>query len=87
MSSDPEVEQFKAERFEQIKGSKCYVIEQAGPDWVVHQWTADSIMPISVYKTPRLAASRVLQLLHIGPVAPQDHPETIGIDLAALGPE
>jgi hypothetical protein len=77
--ADAEVDLFKTEKFEQIRNSECIVIEKIGPDFVVHHWTENSVMPISVYKTARLAASRTLQLLHIGPVAPQDHPETIGI--------
>ena len=62
-------------------GNVTAIIEtEAG--FEVHQWTADSVCPPSVYPTARLAASRILQLLGIGPVAPQTHPELATIEFA-----
>jgi len=78
---DKEIEEIKREKFANIKNSECIVIERTGPDWVIHRWNDESVDPISVYSSARLAAGRILQLLHIGPVGPQDHPETIEIEL------
>lgn len=46
----------------------------------VHQWTKDSVAPVSEYSTTAKAASRVIQLLGLGPTTPQDHPEVVKIE-------
>lgn len=45
----------------------------------IHKHTADSVCPPSTHKTKRKAAARILQLLHIGPVASQSYPEEVCI--------
>lgn len=56
-------------------------VEQISDMWVVSQSCGDSVWPNSSYPTARLAAARILQLLNLGPVAPQTHPEKCFIDL------
>lgn len=47
----------------------------------VHGEQKDSSYPITYKPTAREAMSRVLQLLDLGPVAPQTHPERVGVEL------
>jgi hypothetical protein len=49
--------------------------------WTVHRWGKDSVDPQSKYPTKAKAASRILQLLDLGPTTPQDYPETMEIKL------
>lgn len=49
--------------------------------WHVSMVEGESIYPTTSYPTSRLAVARVLQLLDLGPVGPQDHPEDIEIKL------
>lgn len=65
-----------------IAAEQVIAIARTAEGYEIHQWTTDSVMPTVGYPTARLAASRMLQLLGIGPVAPQTHPETIGIEIA-----
>ena len=58
------------------------VVERNG-EWVVIQHMRDGVAPQTGYPTARLAMSRMLQLMRIGPVAPQTHPETAGIQVAS----
>jgi hypothetical protein len=51
--------------------------------WTVHDWRPDSVSPPTGYPTKARAAARVLQLLQLGPTAPQDYPETIEITKAS----
>ena len=70
------LDECKDAKFEKIRNSACIIIEVAGQNWIIHQFNSESVLPISMYPTARAAASRVLQLMHVGPVAPQTHPET-----------
>lgn len=56
-------------------GKALIAIVECPEGYQVHQHTKDSVMPISTHATKRLAAARVLQLMGIGPVAPQIEPE------------
>lgn len=82
--SDPEVLQIKRDWARSVEGAKLIAIEERADGWVVHQHTADSVFPPVLYPNKRLAAARVLQLLHIGPVAPQSHPESVCIETVEL---
>lgn len=61
------------------KGSVIFLEALPQARWRVHEWTPDSVFPPIEYPTKRLAAARVLQLLQVGPVAPQTHPEEVCI--------
>lgn len=56
-------------------GKTLIAIVECPEGYQVHHHTKDSVMPFSTYTTKRLAAARVLQLMGIGPVAPQIEPE------------
>ncbi len=57
-------------------GKKIWVIVEDEDGFTVHQHSPDGVAPTSTYPSAGKAMSRLLQLLHIGPVAPQTHPET-----------
>lgn len=76
----PSVESIKQETFGRLKSARLFIIEEGvDGEWIIHQWHNEGVAPQSSYPTKRLAAARLLQLLHIGPVAPQTHPEKICI--------
>ena len=53
------------------------IVQEAHDSYSIHAHTADGVAPPSTYPNRRLAAARLLQLLGIGPVAPQSHPEDV----------
>lgn len=54
-------------------------LTECGDNWAVAMSDRDAIYPTTSHKSKRLAVSRILQLLDIGPVAPQIHTEEICI--------
>lgn len=58
------------------------VVEKDGEWWVL-QHSESGVFPQSRHPSARLAVARVMQLLHVGPVAPQTHPETACIEIAS----
>jgi hypothetical protein len=61
---------------------------QEGPTaFTVHEHSADGVAPPSTHGSRRLAASRLLQLLAIGPVAPQSHPEEVCVGYVTMNNE
>lgn len=52
----------------------------------VYQQTARSVFPMIGYPSKRAAASRLLQLLGIGPVAPQTQAESVCIQSIESAP-
>ena len=67
----------KQETFEGHLRNKPLLIvaENADGSFTIHRWSLDSVSPSHDYTDARKAAARVLQLLGIGPVAPQTWPE------------
>ena len=55
------------------------IVEESDGTFTIHEHTRDSVYCPTVKKTAREVASRMLQLLNVGPVAPQDWPEEICI--------
>jgi hypothetical protein len=91
MTPDETITQIKQETFDVFKTSRAvYFIEERGAEFIVHQWTGDEaqhgpgVGPPSSYPTLRKAASRLLQLLGTGPVAPQTWPEEVCIGTVAI---
>lgn len=72
---DRDVKVIKSGALAGLHDKNVFMLVEGDDVWQVHHWTPDSVSPVSEYETPREAASRLLQLLHIGPVAPQTHPE------------
>jgi hypothetical protein len=76
--------EIKQEHFEKFKHSRqVWLIEERGAEFIVHQWHGEGwqngagVAPATSYPTLRKATARLLQLLGIGPVAPQTWPEDI----------
>lgn len=74
-----DIDEIKSEHYEKNRSKPIFAIVQDGDELGVYQQTKDSVAPYIKYPTSRLAAARVLQLLGLGPVAPQDHPEQVCI--------
>lgn len=72
---DEETKQIAQEHHANWLGKRVIAIVETQNGYEIHQHTEDSVFPKSDYATKREAASRVLQLLGIGPVAPQTWPE------------
>lgn len=83
MTPDEEVAQIKRDTFDAFKDSRnVWIIEERGADFIVHSWNGENgagVGPPSSYPTLRKAAARLMQLLHVGPVAPQTWPEAVCI--------
>lgn len=86
MTPDQEIAEIKQRTFETFKDARqLWIIEERGADFIVHNWNGPSypngagVGPPSPYPTLRKAAARLMQLLHIGPVAPQTWPEEVCI--------
>jgi Uma2 family endonuclease len=84
MAPNEEIAQIKREHFARLAGSRqVWLIEEAGGQFTVHHWTGPDwingpgVAPQSDYPTLRKAAARLLQLLRVGPVAPQTWPEEV----------
>ncbi len=74
--SDNELEAIRAENFRRISQAyRTIMVVEIDGQFEVHDHTQTGVSPVSTYPTKQKAASRVLQLLHIGPVAPQTWPE------------
>lgn len=84
---DNEIAEIARENREAWAGREVIAIVKEADGYSVHHHTADSVAPSSSYPDKRLAAARVLQLLHVGPVAPQSHPETACIGTVSITPD
>jgi hypothetical protein len=77
MTQDAIVTEIQNEWLEQNRTALRWMIVETPEGYEVHQHSAASVWPPTTYPTKRLAAARLLQLLGIGPVAPQTHPESV----------
>lgn len=66
-------EHYEANRHKEI----ISIVREDNGQFGIYQQTERSVSPYIKYPTARLAAARALQLLNIGPVAPQYKPEEI----------
>lgn len=57
------------------------IAEEGDGTYSVHEHTKNGVAPPSDYPDKRSAAARLLQLLQIGPVAPQYYPEEVYIGI------
>lgn len=60
------------------------IIDLPNGKFGVYWQSAESVGPVTEYNTKRQAAARLLQLLAVGPVAPQTWPEEIGVGHVSL---
>ncbi len=93
MTPDEEIARIKVETFARLATARrVWIIEENGADFTVHQWSGNDaqfgagVAPPSSYLNLRKAAARLLQLLHLGPIAPQTWPEEIGIGTVSMEP-
>jgi hypothetical protein len=80
---DEETKAIAAANLASFVGKPVVAIVEEDGEWVVHQFSPTGVAPSSAYPSKRTAAARMLQLLHIGPVAPQSYPETAAVSLAS----
>ncbi len=55
------------------------IVEEGDGTYSIHEHSTDGVAPPTIKTNKREVAARLLQLLGIGPVAPQDYPESICI--------
>lgn len=72
-----DVDSIKNEQEQLSRTNAKWMIIETANGYEVHQHTADSVFPPTLYRNKRDAAARVLQLLGIGPVGPQSYAEKI----------
>jgi len=76
MIVDDEVEFIRSENLSRIaKAHRTLMVVEIDGCFEVHDHTPTGVSPVSVYQSKQKAAARLLQLLKIGPVAPQTWPE------------
>lgn len=68
-----------------VKMGKQWSIRETLSGYEVHCQTDESVFPSTTYPNKRAAASRILQLLGIGPVAPQSYPEAVAVGSITRG--
>ena len=73
---DKEIAEIAEENRNAWAGKRLWAIVEEANGYIVHSHAPDGVSPSSRHGTKREAAARVMQLLHVGPVAPQTHPET-----------
>lgn len=88
MSDSFTVDDCKNDMAARIRNARAIaIVENSDGTVTVEQWSKDSVCPSVTYPNKREAAARVLQLLGIGPVAPQTWPETVCIGSVDLPEE
>lgn len=73
----PNIRQMQDEWHDSWRAKRRWIVVEEADGYSIHEHTADSIAPPFTYPNKRLLASRFLQLLGVGPVAPQTHPEQV----------
>jgi hypothetical protein len=73
------LDEIRAEHRARFAPCTRWIIVETPEGYEVHEWTPEGVAPPSVYPSRRLAAARLLQLMRVGPVAPQTHPEEVCI--------
>lgn len=58
---------------------RIIIVMEPDGTYTIHQHTKDSVYCPTEKKTAREVAARILQLLEVGPTAPQDWPEEVCI--------
>lgn len=77
MTQDPIVAEIQTEFLEANRLNRRWIILEANGQFEVHTHTSDGVAPPSVYPTARRAVARIMQLMNVGPVAPQTWPEEV----------
>jgi hypothetical protein len=70
-----DIAEIAAENRDSWAGKQLYAIVEDGDGWTVHAHDAENVSPSVRYPTGRAAIARVMQLMKVGPLAPQTHPE------------
>ena len=82
---DKETAEIAAENRAAWAGKRLWCVVEEADGYYVHSHAPDGVSPSSRYGTKREAVARLMQLLHIGPVAPQTHPEKAVISTVENG--
>lgn len=83
---DTEVAEIQTAWLADNRAKRRWIIVEEADGYSVHEHSWDGVAPPVTYPSPRLAVARLMQLLRIGPVAPQMHPERACIGSVALEP-
>jgi len=78
---DAEIEAMADKHWELGRGKPRWLIIDMGDHFTLREMSQDSVMPPCDKQTKREIAARLLQVMEIGPVAPQNFPEEIGINM------
>jgi hypothetical protein len=54
--------------------------EEPDGSWMIHYAAGENIYPVTVKNSAREMIARIMQLLDVGPVAPQIGPERVELD-------
>ena len=73
---DKEIAEIAEENRNAWAGKRLWCVVEEADGYYVHSHAPDGVSPSSRHGTKREAVARLMQLLHVGPVAPQTHPET-----------
>lgn len=87
MDVDQEITEMQQRWLDDNRHKRRWIIVEDADGYSLHVHSSDGVAPQSSYPTERQAASRLLQLLHIGPVAPQTWPEEVCIGTVSLDGE
>ena len=79
MKRDPEITEIQSKWFETYGEHKKWIIVEVPEGYQLHIHDYDNVSPVITYPNKRAVVSRLLQLFHIGPVAPQTEPEQVMI--------
>ena len=69
------LEEIRAAHSERFAACVRWFIVEIDGQYEAHEWTPTGVAPPSTYPTRRAAVARLMQLMRVGPVAPQTHPE------------
>lgn len=84
---DPEIVEMQNAYHEEFRRKRRWIIVEEADGYSMHEWSIDGVAPPSAYPTKRQVAARLLQLFHIGPVAPQTWPESVCIGSISIEEE
>lgn len=79
MTRDPEVVAIQKQWFTDYSEHKRWIIVEVSEGYELHIHDCENVWPVVTYPTKREVAARLLQLFHMGPVAPQIQAEKVQI--------
>ena len=78
---DQEIEDMADKHWELGRGKHRFLLIDMGTYWTLREMDRTSVYPPCDKGSKREIASRLLQIMEVGPVAPQMVPEEIGVNM------